>query len=91
MDYLGAEDNEYVRAVTRKILCAAVCRVMTVSYTHLDPPSYTLEEVRAVLSKKSAEGHGAQIRELLGKYGHNRLSDIDPNDYPALLADAEVL
>lgn len=27
IDYLGAEDNEYVRAVTRKILVAAVARV----------------------------------------------------------------
>ncbi|MBQ9664610.1 MAG: hypothetical protein IJV40_15805 [Oscillospiraceae bacterium] len=28
IDYLGAKDNEYVRAVTRKTLCAAVKRVM---------------------------------------------------------------
>lgn len=27
VDYLGAEDNEYTRAVTRKTLCAAVARV----------------------------------------------------------------
>ena len=27
IDYLGAEDNAYIRAVTRKTLCAAVCRV----------------------------------------------------------------
>lgn len=27
VDYLGAEDNEYVRAVTRKTLCGAVARV----------------------------------------------------------------
>lgn len=28
IDYLGAEDNEYVRAVTRKTLCAAIARVL---------------------------------------------------------------
>ncbi len=28
IDYLGAEDNPYVRAVTRKTLCAAICRVL---------------------------------------------------------------
>lgn len=28
IDYLGAPDNEYVRAVTRKMLCAAVNRVL---------------------------------------------------------------
>ncbi len=27
IDYLGAEDNEYVREVTRKALCAAYMRV----------------------------------------------------------------
>ena len=27
IDYLGAEDNEYIRAVSRKTLCAAYCRV----------------------------------------------------------------
>ena len=28
IDYLGADDNEYVRTVTRKLLCAAVMRVI---------------------------------------------------------------
>ncbi|MGO5550044.1 VapE domain-containing protein [Lachnospiraceae bacterium LCP19S3_B12] len=28
VDYLGAEDNEYVRQVTRKTLCAAIVRVL---------------------------------------------------------------
>ncbi|MDY0410683.1 VapE family protein [Virgibacillus soli] len=29
IDYLGADDNPYVRAVTRKTLCAAISRVLT--------------------------------------------------------------
>lgn len=29
IDYLGADDNEYTRAVTRKFLCAAIARVIT--------------------------------------------------------------
>ena len=28
IDYLGAADNKFVRAVTRKTLCAAACRVL---------------------------------------------------------------
>ena len=51
----------------------------------------TLEDVRGVLAEKSAAGHGAEIRELLKKYGQTKLSAIDPQYYPALLADAEVL
>ncbi|HBT65522.1 MAG TPA: DNA ligase, partial [Ruminococcaceae bacterium] len=30
-------------------------------------------------------------RELLEKHGANKLSEIDPSEYPALLAEAEVL
>ena len=56
-----------------------------------DEPKLTLEDVRSVLSGISANGHGAEIRELLKKYGQSKLSEIDPKDYPALLKDAEVL
>lgn len=51
----------------------------------------TLEQVRAVLADKSRKGHTAEVKELLIKYGANKLSDIDPKNYKALLADAEVL
>ena len=50
-----------------------------------------LEEVRAVLAEKSRNGHTAQVRELLIKHGANKLSEIDPAKYAALLKDAEVL
>lgn len=51
----------------------------------------TLEEVRAVLAEKSRAGHTAEVKALLTKHGADKLSDIDPTKYPALLADAEVL
>lgn len=51
----------------------------------------TLEEVRMVLAEKSRAGHTAEIRALLVKHGAEKLSDIDPAKYPALLAEAEVL
>lgn len=54
-------------------------------------PTLTLEQVRAVLADKSRQGHTAEIRSLLQKYGATRLSGIDPVHYKALLADAEVL
>ena len=54
-------------------------------------PELTLEQVRAVLADKSREGHTAEIRALLQKYGAAKLSQIDPAHYKALLADAEVL
>ena len=54
-------------------------------------PALTLEQVRAVLADKSRKGHTAEIRALLPKYGATKLSGIDPANYKALLADAEVL
>lgn len=51
----------------------------------------TLEEVRAVLAEKSRNGHTAEIRVLLQKYGATKLSEIDSANYQALLADAEGL
>lgn len=48
----------------------------------------TLEEVRAVLADKSRAGFTADIRDLLKKYGADKLSEIDPAHYTALLADA---
>jgi len=51
----------------------------------------TLEEVRAVLAEKSRTGHTEEVRELLNKHGADKLSEIDPAEYAALLAEAEVL
>ena len=54
-------------------------------------PQLTLEQVRAVLADKSRMGFTAEIRSLLQKYGAAKLSSIDPANYKALVADAEVL
>lgn len=53
--------------------------------------SVSLEDVRAVLAEKSRAGKTAAVKELLQKHGADRLSDIDPREYTALLADAEVI
>jgi hypothetical protein len=51
----------------------------------------TLEQVRAALADKSQQGFTADVRALLEKYGAPKLSQIDPVNYAALLADAEGL
>ena len=56
-----------------------------------EPKPLTLERVRAALAEKSRAGHTAEVKALLLKHGADKLSDIDPAEYPALLADAEVL
>jgi hypothetical protein len=56
-----------------------------------DPPPITLEQVRAVLAEKSRGGHTEKVRELLKEFCADKLSDIAPECYEALLAKAEVL
>ena len=51
----------------------------------------TLEQVRAVLAEKSRAGHTAEVKALLLKHGADKLSEVDPAEYPALFAEAEVL
>jgi len=55
------------------------------------PKPLALETVRALLAEKSRDGHTDKIRELLEKHGASKLSEIDPDKYAALLAEAEVL
>ena len=56
-----------------------------------EPKPLTLEQVRAALAEKSRAGHTAEVKALLIKHGADKLSDIDPAEYLALLAEAEVL
>lgn len=51
----------------------------------------TLEKVRAVLAEKSHDGFIAEVRGLLEKHGAKKLSEIDPSEFPTLLAEAEAL
>lgn len=53
--------------------------------------TYTKEQVRGILAAKSAQGHGDEIRALLGKFGAKQLKQVDPSDYAALVAEAETI
>lgn len=82
-----------------EIICDAANELMRLSSGEVAPskpaeptkPVLTLPEVRAILAEKSRAGHTAEIKALLVKYGAEKLSAIDPSQYEALLAEAEVL
>lgn len=59
--------------------------------TKAEAPAITIDQVRAVLGQKSKDGKKAQVKALLLKYDSGKLSGVKPEDYPALLAEAEVL
>ena len=51
----------------------------------------SIEEVRAVLAAKTQAGKRREVKELLLKYDSGKLSGVKPENYAALLADAEAL
>lgn len=54
-----------------------------------EEPKLSLEQVRTVLAKLAQEGHQAEVRALIIKYGATKLSDINPEHFKALLKEAE--
>ena len=51
----------------------------------------TLEEVRTVLAELSRKGYTTNVRMILIGFGVSKLSEVDPKDYPELLAKAKEL
>lgn len=51
----------------------------------------TFVQLRSHLSEISRSGHTAEVKELIAKYGAEKLSDIAESDYAAVLAEAEGL
>lgn len=51
--------------------------------------TYTLQEVRAMLREKTSQGHKDEVKALLKAHGAERLPDIDPKEYPAMMKEAE--
>ena len=50
-----------------------------------------LEDVRKVLAEKSRAGFMKEVKAVITKYGADKLSDVKPEDYEALLKEAEVI
>lgn len=53
--------------------------------------TYTFVDVRKAFSAKSHEGFTEQVKALITKYGAEKLSEVKEADYPALMADLEVI
>jgi hypothetical protein len=51
----------------------------------------TLEDVRAVCADKSRKGFTADVKAILTKHDADKLSEVNPAEYKALLAEVEVL
>lgn len=74
IDYLAAEDNEYVRAVTRKTLCAAMRRVLE--------PGCKFDSM-LVLNGPQGVGKSTLISRLAGEWFSDSLNLSDTKDKTA--------
>ena len=55
-----------------------------------EKPTYTYEDVRAILAEKSRTGFRAEVKAILTAHGVKQLSDVkDPTEFAAIVADAE--
>lgn len=74
INYLGADDNEYVRAVTRKTLCAAIKRVLY--------PGCKFDSM-LVLNGPQGVGKSTLIAKLAGEWFSDSLNLSDTKDKTA--------
>lgn len=84
--FSGAEEETLLKKVVPKKQFEA-----KVENPVSEKKSVTLEEVRKVLAEKSRAGFTDEVKAILTKHGAEKLSEVDPTEYKALLAEAEVI
>lgn len=51
----------------------------------------SLEDVRRVAADKARQGHTDEVRQLIQKFGADKLSGVDATKYPALMEELEAM
>lgn len=74
-----------------KSITATKTKALPVTEEKPEMKTYSKEEVRGILSRKSASGHGKEVKALLSKYGADKLSALDPEKYATVIAEAEAI
>lgn len=89
--YRALAQAETPAAVTTDKSAKAEATYKSAPQSEAEEKKITIEEVHAVLAAKSQDGKRKEVKDLLLKYDSGKLSGVKPEDYPALLADAEAL
>jgi hypothetical protein len=85
-DMFSADNLPEPKAVT-----IASERPLPVKEEHSEEKKHSKEDVRGILSGKSASGYGKEVKALLTKYGADKLSTLNSSDYAAVVAEAEAI
>lgn len=51
----------------------------------------SLEDVRRVAADKARQGHTDEVRQLIQKFGADKLSGVDAAKYPAMMEELEAM
>ena len=51
----------------------------------------SLEDVRRVAADKARQGHTDEVRQLIQKFGADKLSGVDAANYPAMMEELEAM
>lgn len=85
-DLLSTDNLPETKAVT-----VAKAKAIPVKEEPSETKNYSKEDVRGILSGKSASGYGKEVKALLAKYGADKLSALKPENYAAIAAEAEAI
>lgn len=88
---LKVADDLKVLSESIRAVCTTVAEGIEVPEAPKQIEAVSLEKVRGVLADKSRAGHTAEIKAIIGRYGADRLSAVDPRHYPEILKEAEGL
>lgn len=86
-DSLDALANTPVSADTAEKKTAAKSK----SAKNNEENMVSLEDVRKVLAEKSRAGFTNEVKAIITAHGSDKLLDINPSEYPAVLKEAEVI
>lgn len=85
-DMFSTENLHELKAAT-----ATIRKTLPEKEEQTEIKTYSKEKVRGILSRKSANGYGKEVKSLLSKYGAEKLSALSSDDYAAVVAEAEVI
>ena len=88
--------SENLVSISEKVSVISKVIVEIISEFQAEPvreaaKEYTFTEVRTILAEKSRAGHTAEIKKILISHGAEKLSEIDPAEFAAVVAEVEVL
>lgn len=75
----------------QKAVSMAKDKILPLKKENPEPKTYSKEDVRGILSGKSASGYGKEVKSLLAKYSADKLSTLNPDNYAAVVAEAEAI